>query len=69
MLVAAALSAFWTELQHWTGPVLQDDAGSPPGVAVAAARIAREATVKSLANMVRMKSLSAAVDEQRFVVR
>lgn len=69
MLVAAALLALAVESQHWTGPVLQDDAGSPPGVGVAAARIAREATVKSSANMVRMKSASAAVDEQRYVVR
>lgn len=69
MPAAAALSAFWTESQHWMGPVLQDDAGSPPGVGVAAARIAREATVKSVANMMRMKSVSEAVDEQRWVVR
>lgn len=71
MPAAAALLAFWTESQHWIGPVLQDDAGSPPGVGVAAARIAREATVKSLANMMKMMSASEAVDidEKRWVVR
>ena len=51
-LEAAGSLAFWMDSQHWTGPVVQEFPADPsPGVGVATARIAREAMVKSLANM------------------
>lgn len=46
----AALPAVPELSQHWTGPVVQELAGSL-GVGVAAARIAREARIASLENI------------------
>lgn len=47
-VAASGLDDFSTVLQHWTEPVLQV---APPGVGVATARRAREATAKTFANM------------------
>ena len=44
---AAGEPAVWTLWQHWTGAVVQLEAGSF-GIGVAAARMAREARAKSL---------------------
>lgn len=48
-LAAPGLEALSTVLQHWRSPVLQ--LAGPPGVGVATARRAREATAKTFANM------------------
>ena len=46
---APAVVVLW---QHWTGPVVHDEAGSSLGTGVATARIAREERIASLENIV-----------------
>ena len=48
---AAGEPAVWTLWQHWTGAVVQLEAGSF-GIGVAAARMAREVRAKSVENIV-----------------
>lgn len=48
-VAAEGVEELSTELQHWREPVLQ--LSPPPGVGVATARRAREATAKTFANM------------------
>ena len=52
ILEAEGLPAVVVLWQHWTGPVLQDEAGSSLGTGVATARIAREVMIASLENIV-----------------
>lgn len=53
MPAAAGLEALWTLSQHWTVPVEQDEAGSPPGMGVATARRAmEERTIVSLESII-----------------
>ena len=52
ILEAAGAPAVVVVSQHWTGPVVQDEAGSSLGMGVATARIAREEKTASLLKII-----------------